>query len=82
MVVEDIEKLLQAELLDAEVKVTGEDGSHFEALIISDAFVDKKPLDRQKMVNAIVGVHITSGAIHALSLKTFTQQEWREKCVN
>jgi len=82
MVVKDIEKLLQAELLDAEIKVTGEDGAHFEALIITDAFVDKKTLDRQKMVYAILGAHITSGAIHALSLKTFTQQEWRDKCVN
>jgi len=82
MVVNDIQVLLQDNLLDAKAIVSSEDGSHFEAVIVTDAFVGKKSLDRQKMVYAIIGEHITSGAIHALSLKTFTQQEWKDKCVN
>ena len=82
MVVNDIKELLRDHLTDAEVMVEGDDGTHFEAIIVTDAFKDKKSLDRQKMVYAIIGSHITSGAIHALSLKTFTQQEWKEKCGN
>lgn len=82
MVVNDIRDMLRDNLPDAEVRVESADGTHFEAIIITDAFIDKKSLERQKMVYAVIGTHITSGSIHALSLKTFTQQEWQDKCVN
>lgn len=78
----EIEIMLRDNIPGAEVIVNSEDGTHFEAIIISDAFQDKKLLERQKLVYAIVGEHITSGAIHALSLKTYTQQESKNKCGN
>lgn len=78
----DIQILLSDSLPNSQVIVHGEDGTHFDAVVVSDLFLDKKSLERQKIVYAIVGQYISSGAIHALSLKTFTQQEWQDKCGN
>lgn len=76
----DIEIMLRDNLPDAKVFVESDDGTHFDAVVVTDAFKDKKAVERQKIVYAIIGAHITSGSIHALSLKTFTQQEWQEQC--
>ncbi len=80
--IDDIKIMLSDSLPEAEVIVHSEDGRHFDAVVITDFFKDKKQIDRQKVVYAIIGQYITSGAIHALSLKTYTQLEWQEKCGN
>lgn len=80
MAEKEIQLLLQANLPAANVILNTADGVHFTATVITDAFIGKKAIERQRMVYAIIGTHITSGAIHALSLKTFTQQEWHAKC--
>lgn len=80
--VDDIRIMLSDNLPDAEVIIRSDDGRHYDAIVVTDAFKDKKLIERQKIVYAIVGGHITSGAIHAFSLKTFTQQEWQDKCGN
>ena len=82
MMLNEIQELLQEKISAAEVIVTSDDGRHFEATIITDAFINKKTIERQKIVYGVIGSHITSGSIHALSLKTFTQQEWKDKCDN
>ena len=58
--------------------VTG-DGSKFEAEVISDEFEGLPPLKRHKLVYAVLDEHIKSGAIHALSIRAFTNTEWQEK---
>lgn len=73
----EIEQLIKAELPDASViKVEGADGQHFEALIVSSAFEGKRPLARHRMVYAGLGDLISSGALHALSLKTLTPAQF------
>lgn len=79
MAVEEIKKVLQKQFPEAEVFVESADDVHFQATIISDNFENKKLIERQKMVYACVGSRITSGEIHALSLKTFTKKEWSNK---
>ncbi len=70
-----VEELIRAGLPGAEVNVTG-DGSHFEALVVSEAFAGKSLLQKQRMVMATVNAQIASGELHALSIKTFTPEEW------
>jgi acid stress-induced BolA-like protein IbaG/YrbA len=82
MIANDIKIMLRDNLPNAEIIVESDDDTHFEAIVVTDAFTDKKSLERQKMVYAVLGEHITSGSIHALSLKTFTQQEWQDKCAS
>ncbi len=64
-----IAALIQAGLPEATVKVTG-DGRHFEAVVISDQFAGKSPVQRQRLVMNTVRAQIESGELHALSIKT------------
>ena len=70
-----VEELIRAGMPGAEVTVTG-DGSHFEAIVVSDAFAGKSLLQKQRLVMATVNEQIASGELHALSIKTFTPEEW------
>jgi acid stress-induced BolA-like protein IbaG/YrbA len=69
-----IAQLIRAGLPDAAVQVHG-DGRHFEALVISAAFVGKSPIERQRLVMATVRAQIDSGELHALSIKTLTPEQ-------
>ncbi|HEY1135968.1 MAG TPA: BolA family protein [Xanthomonadaceae bacterium] len=75
MTPDTIRQLIEQGLPGARVHVQGDDGVHFEALVVCDAFQGKLPLARHRMVYAILGEHIDSGALHALGLKTKTPAE-------
>lgn len=69
-----IRAMIETGLPDAAVTVQGDDGVHFEALVVSPSFAGKLPLARHRMVYATLG-DLMGGAIHALSLKTLTPDE-------
>lgn len=69
-----IRQMIEAGMPGATVAVNGDDGVHFEATVISDAFAGKLPLARHRMVYATLG-ELMGGAIHALQLKTLTSTE-------
>lgn len=71
-----IRQLIEAGLPGAVVDVSGDDGVHFEATVISDAFAGKLPLARHRLVYATLGDRM-GGEIHALALKTLTPDEAR-----
>jgi len=73
-----IEQLIKAGLPDARVQVTG-DGSHFDAVVVSDAFTGLTPIKKQRLVMDTVKPQIASGELHALSIKTFTPEQWAEQ---
>lgn len=54
------------------------DGQHFEAVVVSDAFVGKTRVQRHQMVYQTLGDRMRA-EIHALSMKTFTPQEWLDQ---
>jgi len=64
-----IEQIIRAGLPDAEVSVSGADGVHFEAHVISSAFAGKSTLQRHRMVYATLG-ELMGREIHALGLRT------------
>jgi len=51
------------------------DGAHFEALIVSAAFVGKRPIARHQLVYAALGERMKV-EIHALSMRTLTPDEF------
>ena len=73
-----VKQLIEAGLPGCRVEVTG-DGRHFEAVVISDEFEGKTPLQKQRMVMATVKPQIESDELHALSIKTFTEAQWAER---
>lgn len=69
-----IRELIEQGLPGARAVVQGEDGVHFEALVVCDAFAGKLPLARHRMVYATLGERM-GGEIHALALRTLTPAE-------
>jgi acid stress-induced BolA-like protein IbaG/YrbA len=59
------------------IKVMGDDGTHFEATIVSQAFVGKSMIAQHQMVYASLGDRMKA-EIHALSIKTYTPEKWAE----
>jgi len=64
-----IEQMILTGIPGAEVSVHGEDGVHFEAVVISDAFSGKSTLQRHRMVYDTLGEKM-GREIHALGLRT------------
>jgi acid stress-induced BolA-like protein IbaG/YrbA len=74
---DEVTRLIQAGLPDAEVRVMSDDDTHFEAVIISSQFQGKRSLQRHQLVYATLGARM-GREIHALSMAAFTPEEWRE----
>ena len=74
---EQIESMIQAEMPDAQVQVndlTG-GGDHFEVTVISSAFEGRSLVQQHQLVYRAVQSAMSSEAIHALALKTYTPAE-------
>jgi acid stress-induced BolA-like protein IbaG/YrbA len=69
-----IEQMIQAGLPDARVTVTGDDGVHFEAHVVSQSFSGKSTLQRHRLVYATLG-KLMGNEIHALGLHTDVPEE-------
>jgi acid stress-induced BolA-like protein IbaG/YrbA len=70
----EVKALIQQGLPLATVEVSGEDHTHFEALVVCAEFEGKRPLARHQMVYATLGARM-GREIHALSLRTLTPAE-------
>ncbi|MDO9051732.1 MAG: BolA family protein [Methylotenera sp.] len=57
------------------IKVSGDDGTHFEALIVSPAFVGRPMVQQHQLVYQALGDRMRA-EIHALSMKTLTPEAW------
>jgi acid stress-induced BolA-like protein IbaG/YrbA len=71
---DQIRQLIEAGLPGSRAEVQGDDGVHFEALVVSEAFRGKLPLVRHRMVYGTLGARM-GGEIHALALRTLTPDE-------
>ena len=76
---ETIKQLIVDGMPGAEIYVNGDDGVHFEAIVISDAFAGKTMLAQHRMVYDILGTRMQDGEIHALALRTYSCQQWDER---
>ena len=61
------------------VEVAG-DGYHYEIVVVSDVFEGKRQVGRQQWVYALINDWIANGSLHAITIKTYTMQEWEKKC--
>ncbi|MEE8556822.1 MAG: BolA family transcriptional regulator [Myxococcota bacterium] len=50
-------------------------GDHFKAVVVSRAFEGKTRIQQHQLVYGVLG-EAMKGAIHALSLRTFTPEQW------
>jgi acid stress-induced BolA-like protein IbaG/YrbA len=70
----EIKTMIENGMTNLVVNVDG-DGTHFEALIVSTEFEGKSLIDRHKLVYGVLGDAMKE-RIHALSLKTYTPEQW------
>jgi acid stress-induced BolA-like protein IbaG/YrbA len=73
-----IKSLLESGIANATVEVQGE-GSHFDILVISEAFAGLRAVKKQQMVYAIINDKIADGSMHAVNMRLFTPAEWAVK---
>mmetsp|Transcript_30171 Transcript_30171/g.59935 ORF Transcript_30171/g.59935 Transcript_30171/m.59935 type:complete len:284 (-) Transcript_30171:10-861(-) len=51
--------------------------THFKVVVVSDSFLDKKPLERHKMVNGVLKDEL-AGTVHALSIVAKTPAQFEK----
>ena len=76
MTAEELKSIITEGLACTHCELDG-DGRHWQAVIVSDAFEGKRPIQRHQMVYATLGARIQSDEVHALSMKTMTSAEWK-----
>ena len=74
MTPEEIKQLIESGIPASQALVDG-DGTHFEAVVVAEAFAGLSQVRQHQLVYAALGERM-GGAIHALSMRTYTPQEW------
>lgn len=75
MINEEIKKTIKKAIPGARVIIPDNDGTHFEAVVISEDFMGKSLVQQHRMVMAALAEHLKE-RIHALSLKTYTPEQY------
>ncbi len=78
MTKDKVRELIEAELKCDFIEVKGDDGVHFEAIIVSPEFEGLSMLKQHKLVYATLGDRLKTEEIHALALKTYKPTEWNK----
>ena len=55
--------------------------THFRVLIVSDKFAGLNRVARQRLVYDVLGAEL-KGGVHALSLRTYSPDEWEKEGAN
>ena len=72
---EEIKRRIEEAIPGSEVHVEG-DGRHFQAVVVSAVFAGKSRLQQHRVVYDALGSSFDTEALHALSVKTFTPEQW------
>jgi acid stress-induced BolA-like protein IbaG/YrbA len=59
------------------IQVLGDDGTHFDAVIVSPVFEGKRMVQQHQLVYAALGDRMRA-EIHALGMKTYTPAQWEQ----
>lgn len=78
----EIEKLLTDALALEQVTVT-QDGTHYKIVAVGECFDGMNRVKQQQTIYGPIMDHVTSGELHAITIKAFTPEQWqREKIFN
>ncbi|NJM71205.1 MAG: BolA family transcriptional regulator [Scytonema sp. RU_4_4] len=76
---QQVEEMIKIELPDALVQVqdlTG-GGDHYQVTVVSSQFANKRLVQQHQLVYGALKEAMSSEAIHALALKTYTPDAWQ-----
>ncbi len=74
---QDVKGYIEQGLECQHVQVLGDDGQHFEAIIVSSLFAGKNMVQQHQLVYKALGDRMRQ-EIHALSMRTFTPEAWAQ----
>ena len=77
MEAEQIQALIENAIEGATAKVTV-NGNSCQVSVISDSFEGLSRVKKQQLVYGCLNDDIASGALHAVTMQTFTQAEWEK----
>jgi acid stress-induced BolA-like protein IbaG/YrbA len=69
-----IQQMIEQGMPGARVRVTGDDGQHFEAVVVSAEFAGRNLVQQHQLVYRALGTAM-HGTIHALALRTLTPEQ-------
>jgi acid stress-induced BolA-like protein IbaG/YrbA len=76
---QQVEAMIKAELPDALVQVqdlTG-GGDHYQVTVVSSQFANKRLVQQHQLVYGALRQAMSTEAIHALAVKTYTPEAWQ-----
>lgn len=79
MIDNEVVKQCLLEAKDIEYVSVEGDGYHYHVVVVSDVFLGKSLVARQQWVYGKLKEYIASGALHALTMKTLTKEEWEKQ---
>jgi acid stress-induced BolA-like protein IbaG/YrbA len=75
MQAEEVKQILEQQLEGCTAYTEGE-GCDFRVTVVGDVFTGLSPVKKQQLVYACLSDQIASGAIHAVTIKTYTPEQW------
>jgi stress-induced morphogen len=81
---QQVEAMIKAEMPDAQVQVedlTG-GGDHYQVTVVSSEFAGKRLVQQHQIVYRSLQEAMSTEAIHALALKTYTPETWETAAQN
>lgn len=73
----DVKSLLESRIEDCQFYIQGE-GCNFQVIAVGEVFDGLSPVKRQQMIYSVLSGEIASGALHAVSIKTYTPAQWEQ----
>ncbi|AUT02827.1 hypothetical protein CLI64_21830 [Nostoc sp. CENA543] len=76
---QQVEAMIKAEMPDAQVQIqdlTG-GGDHYQVTVVSSQFAGKGLVQQHQLVYGALRQAMSTEAIHALALKTYTPEAWQ-----
>ena len=75
---EEVRRMIEQGLPGARVQVHSDDNTHFQAVVIANAFADLGRIGRHQLVYRCLGERM-GNEIHALSIRAYTEAEWQQQ---
>jgi len=76
MQAQEVKQIIENQLEGCQVITAGE-GCDFQITVIGELFAGLSPVKKQQRVYACLQEQIASGAIHAITIKTYTPEQWQ-----
>lgn len=73
----DVKARLESRIGDCEFHIQGE-GCNFQVIAVGESFEGLSPVKRQQLIYGALSEEIASGALHAVSIKTYTPAQWQD----